>query len=70
MPGLIDIHVHVREPGGTHKEDFSTASAAALAGGFTIICAMPNTHPPVIDKSTLNVAKEVNIVSDLTSFRS
>ena len=56
IPGLIDPHVHVREPGGTHKEDWDTASAAALAGGFTTILAMPNTRPPVTDEETLNAS--------------
>ncbi len=53
LPGLIDPHVHVREPGATHKEDWGTATAAALAGGFTVILAMPNTRPPVTDAETL-----------------
>lgn len=59
LPGLIDVHVHLREPGQTHKEDFCSGTAAALAGGFTMVCAMPNTLPSVIDKSTLAMAKEV-----------
>ena len=45
-PGLIDIHVHLREPGQTHKETIATGTAAAAAGGFTTIVAMPNTTPP------------------------
>ena len=45
-PGLIDIHVHCREPGHEEEETIATASASAVAGGFTTICAMPNTHPP------------------------
>lgn len=44
-PGLVDIHVHLREPGQTHKEDIATGSRAAAAGGFTTICCMPNTQP-------------------------
>jgi dihydroorotase len=44
-PGLIDIHVHLREPGQTWKETIATGTAAAAAGGFTIVCAMPNTVP-------------------------
>ena len=56
LPGLIDPHVHLREPGGTHKEDWDTGTAAALAGGFTTILAMPNTRPPVTDHETLNMA--------------
>ena len=46
-PGLIDMHVHLREPGQTHKADISTESAAAARGGYTTIFAMPNTTPPV-----------------------
>ncbi len=48
-PGLIDIHVHCREPGHEEEETIATASAAAVAGGFATICAMPNTHPPLDD---------------------
>ena len=44
-PGLIDIHVHLREPGQTWKETIATGTAAAIAGGFTTVCAMPNTVP-------------------------
>lgn len=46
VPGLIDLHAHLREPGEEYKEDIASASAAALAGGFTAVCAMPNTEPP------------------------
>ncbi|XP_050730695.1 CAD protein-like isoform X5 [Eriocheir sinensis] len=59
LPGLIDVHVHVREPGATHKEDWASCSAAALAGGVTLICAMPNTQPPVVDLDSLTLAKEL-----------
>ncbi len=44
-PGLIDPHVHLREPGGEHKETIATGVAAAIAGGFTSVCCMPNTTP-------------------------
>jgi dihydroorotase len=44
-PGLVDIHVHLREPGQTHKETIATGTAAAAAGGFTSVAAMPNTTP-------------------------
>ncbi|TDL35101.1 dihydroorotase [Jeotgalibacillus sp. S-D1] len=44
-PGFVDVHVHLREPGGEHKETIQTGSAAAARGGFTTICAMPNTRP-------------------------
>ncbi|HEY9152108.1 MAG TPA: amidohydrolase family protein, partial [Anaerolineales bacterium] len=56
LPGLIDPHVHVREPGQTHKEDWDTATQAALTGGVTMILAMPNTKPPIFDASTLDLA--------------
>jgi carbamoyl-phosphate synthase/aspartate carbamoyltransferase/dihydroorotase len=58
LPGLIDPHVHVREPGQTHKEDWDTVTQAALAGGVTMILAMPNTKPPIFDDSTLRLALE------------
>ena len=51
-PGLIDIHVHLREPGQTWKETIASGTAAAAAGGFTSVCAMPNTVP-VIDSPEL-----------------
>jgi dihydroorotase len=44
-PGFIDMHTHIREPGQEKKEDIASASRAAAKGGFTTICAMPNTHP-------------------------
>ncbi|MBO8140883.1 MAG: dihydroorotase family protein [Firmicutes bacterium] len=47
LPGLVDVHVHFREPGLTHKEDFSTGTAAAACGGVTTVLEMPNTDPPV-----------------------
>lgn len=47
MPGFIDLHVHLREPGLEHKETIETGAMAAARGGFTTICAMPNTKPVV-----------------------
>lgn len=47
MPGLIDLHVHLRDPGLAYKEDVETGSQAAAKGGFTTIVAMPNTKPPI-----------------------
>ena len=46
-PGLVDMHVHLRDPGQTHKEDLFTACKAAAAGGVTSLLAMPNTAPPM-----------------------
>ena len=51
-PGLIDMHVHFRDPGQTHKEDILTGSKAAAKGGFTTVCCMPNTNP-VIDSADI-----------------
>ena len=56
LPGLIDPHVHMREPGASHKEDWDSGTAAALAGGFTQVLAMPNTQPPVTDAASLDLA--------------
>ncbi len=52
-PGLIDVHVHLREPGGEHKETIATGAASAVAGGFTAVCAMPNTDPPIDDPAAV-----------------
>ncbi len=52
-PGLIDVHVHLREPGEEHKETIATGAAAAAAGGFTAICSMPNTDPPIDDPAAV-----------------
>ena len=45
-PGLIDVHVHFREPGDEEEETIASGAAAAVAGGFTTVCCMPNTKPP------------------------
>ncbi len=52
-PGLVDIHVHFRDPGQTHKEDVHTGAAAAAAGGFTSVVMMANTVPPLDDPKTV-----------------
>lgn len=59
IPGLIDVHVHVREPGALHKEDWSTCTAAALAGGVTMVCAMPNTNPVTVDKVSFDNIRSI-----------
>lgn len=53
LPGLIDPHVHLRDPGQTHKEDFFTGTSAALAGGYTTIMDMPNNATPITTLQTL-----------------
>ena len=71
LPGLIDVHVHMREPGASHKEDWDSGTAAALAGGITLLLAMPNTSPPVITpsalQSTLDIAR-INARCDFAHF--
>jgi dihydroorotase len=57
LPGLADVHVHLRVPGGEHKEDVRSGTAAALAGGFTTILAMPNTVPPILTLADLRAAQ-------------
>ncbi len=52
-PGLIDMHVHLREPGREEDETIETGTAAALAGGFTSIACVPNTDPPVDSQGTV-----------------
>jgi carbamoyl-phosphate synthase/aspartate carbamoyltransferase/dihydroorotase len=65
LPGLVDAHVHLREPGYEYKEDFYSGTAAALAGGVTTVLDMPNTRPPtatpdaLIDKARRAAAKAV-----------
>lgn len=53
VPGFVDLHVHLREPGGEHKETIKTGTEAAARGGFTTIAAMPNTNPVPDDVNTL-----------------
>lgn len=68
LPGLIDVHVHLREPGLTHKEDFFSGTCAALAGGIVAVLDMPNTSPPtatpeaLLAKARLAAAKAVSDV--------
>ncbi|MGH7945655.1 MAG: dihydroorotase, partial [Opitutaceae bacterium] len=58
-PGLVDIHVHFREPGQTHKETIGTGSRAAAAGGFTTVVCMPNTSPVADNAGTIQLIKDV-----------
>lgn len=53
LPGLIDVHVHFRDPGQTHKEDFFTGTAASLAGGYTMVLDMPNNADPIVSRRAL-----------------
>lgn len=69
MPGFIDLHVHLREPGFEYKETIQTGTLAAAAGGFTSICPMPNTNPAIDTKEqvtfVLKKAKEEGVVNVL-----
>jgi len=58
LPGAIDVHVHFREPGYTHKEDWQTGTAAAAAGGVTTVFEMPNVNPPTATPEALTLKLE------------
>ena len=58
MPSIFDMHVHLRDPGFTHKEDVLTGCSAALAGGVTGVLAMPNTKPPCDNPDTIRYIKD------------
>ncbi len=53
LPGLVDVHVHLREPGAVQKEDFSTGTKAAIAGGYTQVLDMPNNSTPTVSEKAL-----------------
>ena len=67
MPGLIDLHVHFRDPGLTYKEDIETGSKAAAKGGFTTVCCMPNTKPVVDNVDTVKYIIEKGEKTGLTN---
>jgi len=67
MPGLIDLHVHFRDPGLTYKEDIETGSRAAAKGGFTTVCCMPNTKPVVDNVETVKYIIEKGEKTGLTN---
>jgi carbamoyl-phosphate synthase/aspartate carbamoyltransferase/dihydroorotase len=58
LPGLADVHTHLRVPGGEYKEDFLTGTSAALAGGVTTVLAMPNTSPPLSSPAVLQGTRQ------------
>jgi len=62
FPGFIDVHVHLREPGATHKEDFDTGTAAALAGGFVFVLDMPNNPEQTISREALD--KKISLAKE------
>ena len=58
FPGFIDMHCHLREPGQTHKEDIASGTAAAVSGGYTAVCCMPNTTPPIDNAALVKYVRE------------
>src|SRR6202790_5600488 len=63
-PGLIDMHVHLREPGREEDETIATGTAAALAGGFTSIACIPNTEPPLDTQATVEFVQHQAALAD------
>lgn len=60
LPGFIDVHIHLREPGGENKETIKTGTRAAARGGFTTVCAMPNTNPvPDNEEAVRSLLKKI-----------
>jgi dihydroorotase len=72
VPGLIDLHVHFREPGAVRKESIATGSLAAAKGGYTTVCCMPNTDPALDNRKTLDFVdrrgREVGLVNLLSAY--
>ncbi|MEM2892344.1 MAG: dihydroorotase family protein [Thermoplasmata archaeon] len=68
LPGAIDVHVHFREPGMTHKEDFETGSLAALHAGVTCVLDMPNTNPPSTTLATIREKRRLASSKSLADF--
>src|ERR687893_1467647 len=66
-PGFIDMHVHLREPGQEYKETVETGAAAAVAGGWTSVCAMPNTDPindnPAVKRFIIEQAERAQLAN-------
>lgn len=68
IPGAIDVHVHTREPGYTHKEDITTATRSAAAGGYTTIFGMPNLDPPTMTRQDLDDVLELYAAKSLVDY--
>lgn len=68
IPALVDTHVHLRDPGHTHKEDFYTGTAAAAAGGYGTVVAQPNTDPPALDPAGIGRVFELGRERSVVDF--
>jgi dihydroorotase len=68
IPGAVDVHVHTREPGYTHKEDITTATRAAAAGGYTTIFGMPNLDPPTMTLDDLTAVFDLYAAKSLVDY--
>lgn len=68
LPGLIDVHVHFRTPGMVQKEDWTTGSKAALAGGVTTVFDMPNTNPATTTQSALELKRSIVVKESLVNY--
>ena len=68
LPGIVDVHVHFRDPGLTHKEDWATGSAAAAAGGVTTVFDMPNTDPPTGTLEGYEAKREAAAAKSVVNF--
>jgi carbamoyl-phosphate synthase/aspartate carbamoyltransferase/dihydroorotase len=68
LPGMVDMHVHLREPGGVHKEDWTTGTSAAVAGGVVAIVDMPNTNPPTTTLERLEEKEKIAKEKSLCDF--
>lgn len=58
FPGFVDMHCHLRDPGQTYKEDIESGATAAISGGFTAVCCMPNTTPPIDSSALVEYVRE------------
>jgi len=68
FPGAVDVHVHFREPGGSHKETWTTGSRSAAAGGVTTVVDQPNTDPPTVTGEALEAKREIAAEQSIVDF--
>ena len=67
-PGFIDLHCHLRQPGFEEKETIATGTLAAARGGFTTVCCMPNTNPPLDNEAMINYVRTIAARRALSAF--